>query len=427
MQKKLTWRVKNRHVFFIAGYHPMPVEGHFRVFTRELRRFASVWSLRVTCPEEAPEPTPAGAFWHVNTEGKDWNTGTRFEILAWDQLVRADMKRPLWSHIRGSVRAMGDMISSGTLKRYFGVSRRYGLFFLFTYLMLFLIWAVAAGVGFAIGQWAMPHIGSALSVLLGVLGALACGLGLMRWPGKRLRLRQSLDLAEFSVDYAHGRHPAVDARVHAFGQRLVDVARQGGVDEIIISGHSLGAMHVVSAVAEALRIDPDFGRAMPVRLLTLGSTTAKFALHPAGERLRDAARHVAAASWIGWAEIQSRDDIVSFYKVNPVTLEPADVLDQNSVPGDFSARPLIRHAAIRDMLTPKTYNRFRLDIMRLHCQCFLASDKRAVHDFNAYICGPARFDFLVAGTSGLMDFVREDGALRPRRADPASAAPEAPV
>ncbi len=423
MQKNLTWRVKNRHVFFVAGYHPMAVDGHFRVFTRELRRFASVWSLKVSCPEDAPEPTSTGIVWDVDTEGKDWNTRTRFELLAWDQMVQADMTRPLWSHVRGSVRAMADMTSSGTLKRYFAVSRRYGLFFLFTYLMLFLIWAVAAGLGFAIGQWAMPHLGSALSVLLGGLGALACGLGLMRWPGQRLRLRQSLDLAEFSVDYARGRHPAVDERVRAFGQRLVDVARQGGVDEIIISGHSLGAMHVVSAVAAALRIDPDFGRTVPVRLLTLGSTTAKFALHPAGERLRAAARDVAAASWIGWAEIQSRDDIVSFYKVNPVTLEPADVLDQNSVPGDFSSRPLIRHAAIRDMLTPKTYNRFRLDIMRLHCQCFLASDKRAAHDFNAYICGPARFDFLVAGTSGLMDFVREDGSLRPRARQPETVAP----
>lgn len=416
MLQDLTWRVKRRHVFFVAGYHPMAVDGHFRVFTREVRRFASIWSLKVACPEQEPQPTSTGALWHVEAEGKDWDTAARFEIMAWHDLVQADMRRPLRSHIGGTVRAMADMVSSGTLKRYFTTSRRYGLFFLFTYLMLLLIWAVAAGVGVGIGLWAGPHIGSALAVMLGGLGTLACGLGLMRWPGRRLRLRQSLDLAEFSVDYAHGRHPAVDERVRAFGQRLVDVARQGGVEEIVISGHSLGAMHVVSAVAEALRIDPDFGRTVPVRLLTLGSTTAKFALHPAGERLRAAAREVAAASWIGWAEIQSRDDIVSFYKVNPVTLEAADVLDQNSVPGDFSARPLIRHAAIRDMLTPKTYKRFRLDIMRLHCQCFLASDKRAAHDFNAYICGPARFDCVVAATSGLMDFVREDGSLQPRAA-----------
>ncbi len=418
MQKGRAWRAQSRHVFFVAGYHPMAVDGHFRVFTREMHRFASNWAFRTHVREEQPEQTITGALWHVEAEGPDWTTQTTFEVLAWDDLVRADMKRSVWSHVKGSVRALVDMLTSGTLRGYFGLSRRYALFFLLTYLVLFLIWMAAAGIGFAIGYWLAPHLGGMLATLLGGLGGVLCGLGLMRWPGRRLRLQQSLDLAEFSVDYAQERHPDVDARVRAFGQRLVDIERAGEIDEIVIAGHSLGAMHVVSAVAAALKIDPDFGRKIPVRLLTLGSTTVKFALNPAGVRLRAAADEVAAASWIGWLEVQSRDDIVSFYKVNPVTLSVAEIADTNTVPGDFSARPLIRHAAIADMLSAEAYHRFRLDIMRLHCQCFLASDKRACHDFNAYAYGPVLFEQLAAKTSGLMDFVTEDGALRPRRVSP---------
>ncbi|MGQ3676327.1 hypothetical protein ACT6QH_12615 [Xanthobacter sp. TB0139] len=415
MQQSRAGRVKRRHVFFVAGYHPMRADEHFRVFTRELQRFASVWSVSARCEDARPIPTSTGALWHVHTQGQGWETDATFELLAWDDLVRADMERPLWSHFAGSVRALADMFTSGTLKRYFGASRRYGLFFLFTYLALLVIWALAMGLGFVMGHLLAPYLGTAPAALLAGLAGLACGLGLMRWPGRRLRLRQSLDLAEFSVDYARNRHPALDARVRAFGRRIAEVVKQAdaeGLDEVVIAGHSLGAMHLVSAVAEALREDPDFGRHVPVRLLTLGSTTIKFALHPAGERLRKAAHEVAAASWIGWLEIQSRDDIVSFYKVNPVTLAPAQIMDQNSVVGDFSARPLIRHTAIEDMLTPATYRRFHFDIMRLHCQCFLANDKRSTHEFHAYICGPVRFDRLAATTSGLMDFVDEAGALR---------------
>lgn len=412
MQKGRAWRAKSRHVFFVAGYHPMDVGGHFRVFNRELRRFAAVWSLNAQVLQEEPERTGTGAAWHVETRGQDWKVQSTFEVLAWDDLVRADMKRPLWSHLKGSARALADMFTSGTLRGYFGVSRRYGLFFLFTYALLLAIWTASVGLGLAAGYGLAPYIGAVPAALCGLIVCVLCGLGLMRWPGRRLRLQQSLDLAEFSVDYAHGRHPELDARVRAFGQRLVDVARAGRVDEIVIAGHSLGAMHVVSAVAVALKLDPDFGRAIPIRLLTLGSTTVKFALNPAGERLRAAAHEVAAASWIGWLEIQSRDDIVSFYKVNPVTLSVAQIADSNTVPGDYSARPLIRHAAIADMLTTEGYNRFRLDIMRLHCQCFLASDKRSCHDFNAYVHGPVLFDQLASRTSGLLDFVDEDGALR---------------
>jgi len=162
------------------------------------------------------------------------------------------------------------------------------------------------------------------------------------------------------------------------------------------------------------------------RFPALGGPTAKFAMPPAGERLRQAARTVAAAKAIGWLEIQSRDDIVSFYKVNPVTLGPAEIVDRKLRRGDYSRRPLVRHAAIRDMITPATYRRFRLDVMRLHCQCFLAGDKRAHHDFYAYVCGPVPFDALAADTGGLLSYVDESGRLKRKPAGRDAPAPSNP-
>ena len=248
----------------------------------------------------------------------------------------------------------------------------------------------------------------------------------MRWPGRRFRLRQSLDLAEFSVDFARGRHPEVDARVAAFAGRLraveADAVGEGGdeegLDEIVIAGHSLGAMHAVSAVAAALGQDPGFGTRVPVRILTLGSTTAKFALHPAGARLRAAAQQVADAPQIGWVEVQSRDDIVSFYKVNPVTLDRATFAEPQLAVGDFTQRPLLRHVPVREMVSAATYRRFFFDVMRRHCQCFLASDIRAPHDFYAYVCGPFAFDVLAAHLHALCAYMAPDGTPLPASLDP---------
>lgn len=413
-------RGMRRHIFFAAGYHPMTAADHFRVFIRELKRFGSVWSVDTRGLDAAPQPTPTGALWRAEAAGPDWRTQATFEILAWDDLARADMQRSWWSHLKGQLNAVADMIASGTLARYFRASRRYGLFFLFTYLLLAALWILAGGLGVAAAFALAPTLGMAGAGAAGTAIACACGLLLMRWPGRRLHLKQSLDLAEFSVDFAHGRHPEVDARVFQFARRIADVAAagraDGQLDEVVVAGHSLGAMHVICALAQALDLDPDFGRTVPVRLLTLGSTTAKFALHPAGERLRQAARKVAAASAIGWLEIQSRDDIVSFYKVNPVTLGPAEIIDRKLKRGDYTQRPLVRHAAIRDMITPATYRRFSLDVMRLHCQCFLAGDKRAHHDFYAYVCGPVPFDALAADTGGLLSYVDEAGRLKRKAA-----------
>lgn len=409
-------RVRRRHVFFVAGYDAMSAEGHDRIFRRELARFGTVWGARTACLDAAPVPTPTGALWRARAEGPGWQTQPTFELLAWDDIALADMARPLRSHLAGSVRALADMIASGTIAAYFRTSRRYGLFFLFTYALLLTFWIVAAAVGFATGRALAPLAGPWLAVGAGALVALGAGALLLRWPGRRFRLRQSLDLAEFSVDFARGRHPAVDARIAAFAERvraLEAAAPAEGIDEIIVAGHSLGAMHAVSTVAAALDADPTFGTRTRVRILTLGSTTAKFALHPAGSRLRAAAERVAGEARIGWMEIQSRDDIVSFYKVNPVTLAPATFAEPLLRAGDFSQRPLLRHVEIREMLTPAAYRRFYFDVMRLHCQCFLANEVRARHDFYAHICGPLAFDVTAAHSNGLRAYLDPDGTLRP--------------
>jgi len=398
-----------RHVFFAAGYHPMTVQDHFRVFRRELERFGSVWSAAARCVDAEPIPTATGALWHVEAEGPDWSARARFEMLAWNDIAAADMERPLASHLKGQLRAVADMIASGTLVRYFRASRRYGIFFTLTYVVLALLWGLAAGLGWLTAGLLAPAVGGILAAVAGGAVALTAGFGLMRWPGRGLNLKQSLDLAEFSVDLAHGRHPEVDQRVAAFARRIAEVAASPDIDEVVVAGHSLGAMHVIGALAAALDADPAFGRTVPVRLLTLGSTTAKFALHPAGERLRAAARRVAEAKAIGWLEIQSRDDIVSFYKVDPVTLQRAHLVAHTTAPGDYFVHPLIRHVPIREMITPATYRRFYFDVMRLHCQCFLAGDRRARHDFYAYVCAPVPFDALAADTDGLLAYVDASG------------------
>lgn len=413
-------RVGRRHVFFVAGYDPMTVEGHHRIFLRELKRFGTVWRAQTRCRDTVPVETPTGALWRSEADGPGWHTSTTFEILAWDDLARADMGRPVRSHLRGALRAIVDMVTSGTLVAYFRTSRRYGFFFLFTYLLLLTFWAAAVAAGFGVAHTLAPYLGAVAAGLCGVAVTLATGLLLMRWPGRRFRLRQSLDLAEFSVDFARGRHPEVDARVTAFAGRLravADRAAAEGVEEIVIAGHSLGAMHAVSTVAAALDQEPDFGTKVRVRILTLGSTTAKFALHPAGARLRAAAQRVADSPRIGWVEVQSRDDIVSFYKVNPVTLERATFAEPQLAVGDFAQRPLLRHVPVRDMVSGATYRRFFFDVMRRHCQCFLASDIRAPHDFYAYVCGPFAFDALAAHLHALCAYMAPDGTPLPAALD----------
>ncbi len=421
MRNALSEPVGRRHVVFLAGYDAMTVADHLRLFRREVARFANVWSIRAAVADTEPglPPSPAnpnGAAFRYSAGGANWQVDGTYEVLAWDDLARADMTRPLWSHVAGSVRAVADMAASGTILRYFTTSLRYGFFFILTYVALAAFWYAAIRAGmWATGRLA-PVLGGGGAVAAGIVVALLSGFVLMRWPARGGGLKQSLDLAEFSVDFVRGRHTALDARVKLFARRLREIAAGGpdAPDEVLLVGHSLGASLLLMAVAQALEEDPGFGTKVPVRILTLGNTLAKFALHPAGTALRAAADNVARAPHIAWLEIQSCDDIVSFYGINPVTLEKGTFTEGDLGVGNFRGRPLLRHVPVRQMISPAAYWPRKLDVMRIHCQCFLAHDRRARYDLYAFIVGPMPFAVLMASGEGLMAHLAPDGALAPK-------------
>lgn len=411
-------RPLRRHVFFVPGYDTMTVADHHRLFKRESARFGSVWGAETTSGEPAaaaPSPhNPQGGAWSFAVRGPDWASGGTFEILAWHDLAAADMARSFWSHAKGTARALLDMITSGTVVRYFLAQRRYAYFFVFTYVVLagFLLAPLIGGKLAAL--WLAPATGWPLAILIGLLVAAGIAYALLRWPARRMRLKQSLDLAEFSVDFVRGRHPAIDARAATFAGRLREVeAAEAPPDEIVIACHSLGATLGMLALSRALD-DPAFGARVPVRILTLGNTMAKFALHPAGTRLRAAAERVAAAEdEVKWLEIQSTDDLVSFYKVDPVTLKRCVFVGDDTPVGTYPTRPMVRHVPVWQMVSKGEYMRRRADLLRIHCQCFLASDIRAPFDFYAFVCGPASFDTVAACAEGLKPRLAEDGRLLP--------------
>lgn len=392
-----------RHFFFLAGFDPMDADGHYRIFQREMARFASVWNVSAQI-DGAPVQTGTGSYWDASAQGPGWTAQARVELLCWNDLVRAEMGRSRLSHLWGGARAFADMVATGTILRYFRFSHRYGIFFILTYVAL----AAICGVALAAGLGA-AHLAGDVGLPATLSGLVAGGLvffAAMATFGRRMRLQQSLDLAEFSVDFVRGRHPAIAARMEAFAKRILAVVNEGGVDEIVIAGHSLGAMHAVSCLARALETDPDFPKRAKVRLLTVGNTAAKFALHPAGGWLRAAGERVFEARDIYWAEFQARDDLVSFYKVNPVTLRHAG--NSNGL-----LRPFVRQVTIREMMTPATFARYRLDLMRMHCQFFLANDRRAAYDFYAFIFAPVSFDAVVHEIQGPLEILDQDGSIIP--------------
>jgi pimeloyl-ACP methyl ester carboxylesterase len=395
--------VRRRHVYHLAGYDPVDCASQHRRFRRELETFKRTWKVDANASELERRSDGSRVWWTVHARSPGWQVESVHEPFQWDDIVRRDIERPRALRFWHALLAFSEFIMTGTLFRYCGASLRYAIFFLVPLVQLALF--VAAGWLVARLLVAAFSLSGMTAVVLGWLAGIAAFLVLLRWPGRRWRVEQMLSDWVFAHEYLHNRRPDLDARLDAFAASLAAQVRQSGLDEIVLVGHSMGAMLGIDVLNRALGIDADIGRRGPaVCLLTVGATIPKFTLHPAAQRLRAMVHRIAAEPSILWAECQGRDDIISFYKFDPVAL--------TRVGERFSGKPLIRRVQLHEMLTPEAIARHRNNYLRVHYQVVMANDKHAPDDYFLMGCGPIAFREWAPAPSGLLEFMNTDGSRK---------------
>jgi len=392
--------IARRHVLHVAGYDPVDVVRHHRRFVRELATFAKTWNVTASASELFG--TRCGVAWTVTTRAPNWSVETTYELLDWRDIVLDDLSQPLAGCLRDGAIAFADFIGSGTLARYFSASHRYAFFFIAPLLQLALLLALALIAGYlAAGALAL---GAVLRTLVFVAVVLFAFAVLLQWPGRRWRVDQALHDWIFARGYMHGHRPDIEERLDAFAERLVEVSRDGAIDEVLVVGHSLGAILALDVIDRAVKLEPSLARHVPrLSFLTVGATIPKLTLHPAGERFRACARRVAAMPAVDWVEYQSRDDAISFYKFHPVA-------SRRLIDDDRSTRPLIRRVQIHEMLTPASFRRYRFRFLRMHYQFVMANERRAPYDFFMLVCGPISLLPTAHAPGGPIDLFGDDGS-----------------
>jgi pimeloyl-ACP methyl ester carboxylesterase len=300
-----------------------------------------------------------------------------------------------------ALRALFDFVVTGTLFRYIVASWKYAAFFAFPYVCIALFGLAGVGLaGFAARLAELTGVPAAASA---IVISVAAFLALMKWFGPH-RINHILDDTIFSWQFLHGRRPELEKRLDEFAARILERAEKADVDEIVIVGHSLGAAMAIATVARCLIKDSQFGkRGLALHVLTVGATIPKFSLHPKGDQIRKAARIVADELSISWVEYQARDDVISFYRFDPVTLKRVSR-------DDLYGRPNIRRVQIHSMMNPASYKRHRFDFMRIHYQFLMGNDQRAPYDYCMVICGPLDFRCVTALT-GAVGRISADGSM----------------
>ncbi len=380
--------IRRRLVLHVPGYEPLSPEAQARRLARAIDRSAAAWGL------EGGAAPDAEAGLRARLAGPDWATEAEIRILPWDDLIARDLAVPLPRLIWRGLVALAALLADGTLGRYRAAHWRYLLFALFPVAVL----AFAALAGLAAARMLGGAAGAAVGLLLAAM--------LLVLADRRLHLGHLFADWAFARDLAAGRRPDVAARIAAFAVEIAAARRRRDVQEVVLSGHSLGMALLAEALAAALEAEPDPPRPAPrLVLLGLGSSLLKIALMPQATRLRGAVARIAAAPGLCWIEVSSRRDLVSFHRADPVAHL-----------GLAGRGPRLESIHPRAMLAPEEWRRVRRSVLRAHRVYVTGNGRRHFFDWGMVACGPG-----AVGRDPWPDrMIGPDGALAGARAEAAA-------
>jgi hypothetical protein len=381
--------IRKRRVFHVPGYDPAAPDSVKQRFARELKRFEKTWSVQA-----AVSDGPDREQWRITASGPNWNVETQYRLVAWDEVIAKAGRGSLWTRIPYGLLAFLDF-TVFALPRYLRANWRYAGFFLYPFVAFILLCVLAL----YLGRYGANISGSSLA---GIAAGLAAFFLLWQWPGRRMFLHLLFDDWIFSRRYLRSGDPRIDAKLDQAARELVAAARGDEADEIVVIGHSLGAVLAIELIDRALQIEPSLGKkGPPIVLISVGSSILKVGLHSAAKRFHAAAERMTAAPGIFWGDYQALTDIMNFYKSDPLT---AMGLPRRDI-------PLVRVVRIRHMLDPAIYKSIRFRPLRMHLQFVSGNNLRYAYDYFMLVCGPLGVERQMRG-NGAVKAIAADGALK---------------
>ncbi|RDL46959.1 hypothetical protein BLJAPNOD_05795 [Ensifer sp. M14] len=364
-------RVTKRVVLHFPGFEPFDAEAHRLRYQRSARQSATAWDFR---SDVGPLlRSNQAAHFDVDCAGSDWQTSSRIHVFDHDVLVDALSRRSLVHRLAGGFASALHVAFNGGLWGYFRHVWRFGLFFLFPFLLVCLMTATVLGIA------SLPHWLNLAgwNLLWSVpLAALLLYRGLLPFAARFHTLHLFADW-EMAVALARLDRPdfnrwlesCVDGAREAFSERA---------DEYLISSHSMGSSVAAHVIGMLLEQHPDILAGKRVVFATLGGAILQCALMRPAEALRARVGTIARAREIFWFEVQCLTDVVNFYKTRVATLSGHPQEKQ----------PSIAYIKVKHMLSADRYRRIRRNFLRVHRQYVLGPDVRASFDFTLLTAGP---------------------------------------
>jgi len=400
-------RVQHRHIIYVQGYDPRGLAQYYRMFRTELRKFGRLYQLTATVSRPQAAGDGETASWTIETKASDWQTRTRYDFLRWEDLIQRDLAAPIWRTVFQATWLYWRAVFSGTITRFWKAHLRFATFVTYPHFVLLIEALCVLGIACAFAK-GLEALGIPDPFSIAAAAALfAAGLGAaLKYTENRTYLLYLLSDAIWTWEFSNRQRPEWDQRIDRFAQYLVNVARKGDAEEIVVVGHSSGSFLGSEIVARALKLDPSLGRHGPrVVLLTIGGNFPIVGFHAASQDFRDHLRLLAVEPSIDWIDCQSRKDVMNFFPFDPIAGHGIDV-------GAARRNPTIVPVPFREIIKPEHYKLFRWKFFRVHFQFVMANELPHAYDFFMIVCGPIPLSERMARPKEALAFATGDAAAR---------------
>jgi hypothetical protein len=374
--------IEKRVVLHFTGFEPLDGVAHRARYERSARQSAAVWgySVETGAADEGSDPVS-----FVVTTGEKatapeagagspgWQTKSRIHMVDHDTLVRRLRSGNTLSQIIAGFRSCAEIMLEGGMRGYFRHAWRFGLFFLFPFLLTALAIALTAQIAI------MPSVlGFSPWHMLWSAPLALCFFIFAFLPFSE-RFHTLHLFADWAMAVALGRMDRKDfndwleERATAVRKALDEEA-----DEYVISSHSMGSSVAAHVIGILLEREPEIFKGKRVVFATLGSAILQCALMSSATLLRARVGLIARCPEISWLDVQCLTDSINFYKVPVVAVScHRDAPEAKMI--------LIR---VKQMLTREHYRKIRKDQLRVHRQYVLGPDLKASFDFTLMTAGP---------------------------------------
>lgn len=382
-------KVRRRIVLYLSGFDPRGARYYHQLYRAEAAKQADVSGYRIdVCKRERIDDHLLR--WNVAYEDTDGAVEIEYLYCEWDDIVRHFwVKSPLrlaWVTLTASWRA----IRAGVFAKTFQWSWPAGVTATMPVILilgLILLTLALAGGGFALFGWA------------GFAGGVVAGVSLLLLAyqlERKFNLTWVGRILSFHEREEQSRTHMLDKRRGAFGALLVQCLERDDVDEVLVAGHSYGAVLAIGAAARGLKAAEK--SLAKLSLLTLGQTIMWLAWLPGATAMREEIAAVAESDVLDWIDMSAPPDGACFALVDPYTAIGDRQTDRKN--------PKLLNAKFHEIMAPERFERRNRDWMELHFQYIMATAKRSDYDFFAITAGPETLADRYAHRPSVRDFTR---------------------